>query len=173
MRIKIEITTGSYCYHCWTWNQESEKTSSQTERELAQKFIDADEDERQNLAYELLEYAQQTEEFPEPYFSSIEISYPDGDHQDETIRMTEPVDNNVPVIHDYYRKERRDKTNKIVLLIDEQWKHRLYEAEVNSKEPFNVHALSVVNGSITYGIDEIEYVDGGEENATDCYWQVR
>lgn len=173
MKIKIEIVTGAYTYHCWTWKKESEETASETERELAQKFIEADEDDRQEIAYELRDYAQQVDEFPEPYFSSVEVSYPDGEHQNEDIQPDDAVDNDIQDIHDHFIKEWRDRTNKIVLLIDDQWKRRSYEAEVNSKTPFNVHALSVVNGSITYGTDEVEYVDGGEGNATDYFWRVR
>ena len=173
MRIRIEIKTGYNEYSCWTWTQKDQQEAEEEEKALAQQLIDAEEDNRQEIASELIEWAkQESGMIPEAYFSSIEVSYLDGEHQDQDIRPDEEVSNDNQSIQDYYQEEWHDPNAEAVVLRDNQMKRGLWIGEVETNKPFNINYLSISKGEISYGIQTLEYVDGGEGNYTDYFWRI-
>ena len=173
MRIRIEISTGYNEYSCWTWTKKDQEEAEEEEKALAQQIIDAEDDDRQEIAYELIEYAQhESGILPEPYFRSIEVSYPDGEHQDQDIAPDEEVSNDQKSIEDYYQKEWDDPNAEAVVLRDNHMKRGLWIGEVETNKPFNITYLSVIKGEITYGTTPIEYDNGGEGNYTDYFWRI-
>lgn len=186
MRIRIEITTGYNEYSCWTWTKKDQQEAEEEEKALAQRFIDAEEDDRQEIAYELIEWAKhESGIIPEASFGCIEVSYPDPrhDHLDdeppsdekpdvEEYYCPEEVSNDNKSIQDYYEEEWHDPNAEAVVLRDNQMKRGLWIGVVETNKPFNINYLSISKGEISYGIETLEYVDGGEGNYTDYFYRT-
>ena len=94
MRIKIEIVTGYSNYSSLSWTKEDQEqyaTDPDFQNEDDQKYAKqmekirkADDDDKDGIAYDLMIGGScQDCMMIEPYFSRIEVSYPDGEHEDE------------------------------------------------------------------------------------------
>ena len=172
MRIKIDIVTGYSNYSSLTWtkeDQEQHATDPDFQNEDDQKYAKqmeeirkADDDDKDGIAYDLIICAGGDCMMIEPYFSRIEVSYPDGEHDDEEIRPDDEVSNNWKDLSEYYQQKITDPKNLVVILRADHMKRGLFGAEIESNKPFNINYLSVMDGEITYGTDTIDYVDGGE-----------
>ena len=98
----------------------------------------------------------------DPYFIRIEVSYPDGEHQDEEIRPDDDVSNDWKDISEFYDDQIKDPK------IGGDPPCRPHEtgyfcSEIETDKPFNINYLSVTDGEIPYGMHTIEYSDGGED----------
>ena len=171
MRIKIDIVTGYSTYRSLSWTKEDQQqhaTDPDFQNEDDQKYakqmeeiLQADDD-KDGIAYDLLIGAGGDCMMIEPYFSHIEVSYPDGEHEDEEIRPDDEVSNNWKDLSEYYQQKITDPKNLVLILRADHMKRGLFGAEIESNKPFNINYLSVMDGEITYGTDTIDYVDGGE-----------
>ena len=171
MKIQIEVVTTYNNFSCFTWDKETEEGASDELKALVQSYRDAEEGgDRDEIARELIEWAQKDAFQIQPWFRSLHVSYPDGEEEDEWI-TPETVDNDGTDrdIRDFYEQEIRQ--NKLVVLKDDEWKHGGWEAIVESPKPFNVHALSIAGGEMTYGFDTLEFDGNGEGNYSEihCY----
>lgn len=172
MRINIRIVAGFSNYSSLTWTKEDQEqyaTDPDFQNEDDQKFSQqmeeirkADDDDKDGIAYDLLMGAGGDCMMIEPYFSGIEVSYPDGEHEDEDIRPDDEVSNNWKDLSEFYEDKINDPKNLVVILRADHMKRGAFGAEIESDKPFNINYLSVMDGEITYGSHSIEYVDGGE-----------
>lgn len=172
MRINIEIVTGYSTYRSLSWTKEDQQqhaTDPDFQNEDDQKYAKqmeeirkADYEDKEGLSYDLIIGAGNDCMMIEPYFSRIEVSYPDGEHEDEEIRPDDEVSNNWKDLSEYYHHKITDPKNLVLILRADHMKRGLFGAEIESDKPFNINYLSVMDGEITYGTDTIDYVDGGE-----------
>ena len=173
MRIKIEIVTGYSTYSSLTWTKEDQAQypiHPEYQHEYDQKYFQqmqdirkADDDDKDGIAYDMLmEWSCQDCMMIHPYFSSIEVTYPDGEHQDEEIRPDDEVSNNWKDLSEFYQDKINDPNNMVVILRADHMKRGYYNEEIESDKPFNINYLSVTDGEISYGMHTIEYLDGGE-----------
>jgi hypothetical protein len=173
MRIKIEIVTGYSTYSSMSWTKEDQDqhaTDPDFQNEDDQKYAkqmeeirQAEDDDKNGIAYDLMIGGScQDCMMIEPYFSRIEVSYPDGEHKDEDIRPDDEVSNNWKDLSEFYEDKIIDPKNLVLILRADHMKRGLFGAEVESDKPFNINYLSVMDGEITYGTHPVEYVDGGE-----------
>ena len=170
MKIKIDIGT-SYCeYNVFTWSEEDEEKASDELKKKVAQFLKASGSKKEELAESLaVNYGDDAID-PEAYFRSIYVSYPDGEHEDEYISPEQSVENDN---EQFFRKKMNDLVkNRIVICTMNQYKHGGWEATVESKNPFNINALSVMNGEITYGFDSFDYMGGGDHNYGETWWEV-
>lgn len=98
----------------------------------------------------------------EPYFSSVEVSYPDTTRASKDIRPIDEVSNDWKDLGEFYEDKINDPQNLVVILRADHMKRGLFSAEIESNRPFKMNYLSVTNGEILYGVHPVEYVDGGE-----------
>ena len=172
MKIKIEIVAGYSNYASFTWTKEDQEKygihpdfKNEWDLELLKQvneLREADEDDKDGIAYDLIIGAGGDCMMIEPYFSRIEVSYPDGEHEDEEIRPDDEVSNNWKDLSEFYEDKINDPKNLVLILRADHMKRGLFGAEIESDKPFNINYLSVMDGEITYGTDTIDYVDGGE-----------
>lgn len=174
MRIKIEIVTGYSTYSSMSWTKEDQDqhaTDPDFQNEDDQKYAkqmeeirQAEDDDKNGIAYDILSSGWSCQDcmMIEPYFSRIEVSYPDGEHKDEDIRPDDEVSNNWKDLSEFYEDKIIDPKNLVLILRADHMKRGLFGAEVESDKPFNINYLSVMDGEITYGTHPVEYVDGGE-----------
>ena len=171
MKIKIDITTCWNTYSIFVWDKETQSRATDELRQLVTRFLE-EPDAREEIAYELMNgWEQEGPMLPHPYFSNIEVEYPDGEHPDEDIRPTDEVENNEKDIHAYYEEE-LESHHPLVILQDNQMKRGHWEAEVESRKPFNINYLSVIDGVITYGSETLEFSGDGEGNYSERFWQI-
>jgi hypothetical protein len=170
MKIKIEIGT-SYCeYNVFTWSEEDEEKSSDELKKKVSQFLKASGSKKEQLAESLAANYGDDAIDPEAYFRSIYVSYPDGEREDEYISPEESVENDN---EQFFKKKFSDLTkNRIVICTMNQYKHGGWETTVESKNPFNINALSVINGEITYGFDSLDNMGGGDHNYGETWWEV-
>ena len=170
MKIQIEVVTTYNNFSCFTWDKETEEGACDELKALVQKYKDADWDDKEEIGRELSEWAQKDAFQIQPWFDSLHVSYPDGEEEDEWITPG-AVDNDGTDkdIRDFYEKE--ILKNKVVVLLDNEMKHGGWEATVESNKPFNIHALSIAGGEMTYGFDTLEFDGNGEGNYSEvhCY----
>ena len=174
MKIKIEIVTGYSTYSSLIWTKEDQEqypTHPDYQHEDDQEYFKQlqeirkapDYDDKESIAYDLLMGGgSQDCMMIEPYFSRIEVSYPDGEHQDEEIRPDDEVSNNWLDLSDFYEGKINDPNNLVVILRADHMKRGYFSAEIESDKPFNINYLSVMDQEISYGMHTIEYEDGGE-----------
>ena len=173
MRIKIEIVAGFSTYSSLIWtkeNQEQYPTHPDYQHEDDQKYFNqiqeirkADDDEKDGIAYDLLMGGScQDCMMIEPYFSSVEVSYPDTTRASKDIRPIDEVSNDWKDLGEFYEDKINDPQNLVVILRADHMKRGLFSAEIESDRPFKMNYLSVTNGEIFYGVHPVEYVDGGE-----------
>ena len=171
MKMLIEDTTSYNNFTCFKWDKKTEEGAHDSTKEQVQRFIDADEDEAEEIAREIITDYGNDHMFPQAWFSRIEVHYPDGEHPSESIYVDQEVENNNKSITYFYEKEIEEiDANRIVILKDDEWKRGLWEVQVETNKPFNIYYLSVMDGEITYGLDTLEYVDGGEGNYSEIYY---
>jgi hypothetical protein len=173
MRINIEIVTGFSNYSSLTWTKEDQEqypTHPDYQHEDDQEYFKqiqeirkADDDDKNGIAYDMLmEWSCQDCMMIEPYFRSIEVSYPDGTRASKDIRPKDEVSNDWKDLGEFYADKINDPQNLVVILRADHMKRGLFSAEIESPRPFSMNYLSVTNGEITYGTHTVEYVDGGE-----------
>jgi len=173
MKIKIEIVAGFSTYSSLIWtkeNQEQYPTHPVYQHEEDQEYFNqiqeirkADDDEKDGIAYDLLMGGSfQDCMMIEPYFSIVEVSYPDTTRASKDIRPIDEVSNDWKDLGEFYEDKINDPQNLVVILRADHMKRGLFSAEIESDKPFKMNYLSVTNGEIFYGVHPVEYVDGGE-----------
>jgi len=167
MRIKITISTAFNEYSCFTWSKEKEENASDELKDLVDRFRKATRDESDEIAEQITSNYGEQQIDPEAGFRTIYIEYPDGEHEDDVISSPDEVENDN---HRFYQKRMNDPANSMGICKVVQYKHGAWEGVVNSKQPFNINFLSVMNGEITYGCDTLENMGEGDHNFTEYYY---
>ena len=174
MRMIIEITTGFSNYSLFTWTKEDQKNygthpdyQSDYEMELLKQVTQIrnskDYDEKESIAYDIVVgWSYGNYMMVEPYFSRIEVYYPDGEQNAETIRPYEEISNDLKGLDDFYADKIADPENLVVITRADHMKRGLWTGNIETDKEFNINFLSMSDGEITYGTQTIEYADGGE-----------
>ena len=173
MKIKIEIVASYSNYSRFTWTKEDQQNygnhpnfKNEWDMELLKQvnaLREADEDDKDGIAYDIMiGGSNQDCMMIHPYFSAIEVSYPDSTRAGKDIRPIDEVSNDWKDLGEFYEDTINDPQNLVVILRADHMKRGLFSAEIESDKPFKMNYLSVTNGEIFYGVHPVEYVDGGE-----------
>ena len=174
MRMIIEIVTAWSTYSNFTWTKEDQKNygthpdyQSDDQMELLKQVTQIrnskDYDEKESIAYDIVVGGSYGDYMMvEPYFSSIEVFYPDGEQNAENIRPDEEISNDWKGLDDFYADKIADPENLVVITRADHMKRGLWKGNIETDKEFNINYLSMSDGEITYGTQTIEYADGGE-----------
>jgi hypothetical protein len=167
MKIKIMISTSFNEYSCFTWTKEKEENATDELKDLVDRFQKAEGEDQEEIAEQITSNYGEDQIDPESGFGTIDIEYPDGEHEGDLISRPDEVENDNC---QFYQKKMNDPANILSICKVEQYKHGGWEGIVESKHPFNINYLSVMNGEITYGMDNLENMGGGDHNFTEFYY---
>ena len=167
MRIKITISTAFNEYSCFTWTKEKEENASDELKDLVEQFRKATRDESDEIAEQITGNYGEQQIDPEAGFRTIYIEYPDGEHEDDVISSPDEVENDN---NRFYQKRMNDPANILCICRIDQYKHGGWEGIVETKQPFNINYLSIMNGEISYGMDTLENMGEGDHNFTEFYY---
>lgn len=167
MRIKITISTSFNEYSCFTWTKEKEEIASDELKDLVDRFQKAEGDEQDEIAEQITGNYGEQQIDPEAGFRTIYIEYPDGEHEGDVISCPDEVENDN---NRFYQKRMNDSANILCICRIVQYKHGGWEGIVETKQPFNINYLSVMNGEISYGMDTLENMGEGDHNFTEFYY---
>ena len=89
-----------------------------------------DYDEKESIAYDIVVGGSYGDYMMvEPYFSSIEVYYPDGEQNAESIRPDEEISNDWKDLDDFYADKIADPENLVVITRADHMKRGLYKNE--------------------------------------------
>lgn len=169
MKINITLQAQHCDYSFFCWDEETKKEYAEHEelKELINKFINAsDEDERDEVSLELLDYG--INDGAIGYIDGIEVEYPGEEFPDET--HTEEIDGfKLKTIEDCFGDKMDLDLCDFYICKENYSKKGCLVLEKESDKPFDINYLSMTDGVITYGMDELEREDYGREYDSNFY----